>query len=191
MEEVLRDSKALLLAALMVVLVGFSPRALSQDAPPPKPKQASAPRKEGLLTPQAPSERAFLLIDADVSCTVGVERGEQGACPGWEGPEALKVSVELGQNVVEAASDEAGAVWKQVTEVKATGQSMLTVSLAESLAINRGDWVDTSTGLMWTATDVAVETWNDVDTFCQAYGAGGHRDWRLPAIEDISSIRSF
>ena len=53
----------------------------------------------------------------------------------------------------------------------------------------RGYWIDPSTGLMWTAKDNGNDiTWRKAMKYCQNLSLAGYSDWRLPTIDELSSI---
>jgi len=48
---------------------------------------------------------------------------------------------------------------------------------------------DTKTGLMWAAKDNGVDTnWDAAKSYCEEYSAGGHTNWRLPTVKELSTI---
>ena len=48
---------------------------------------------------------------------------------------------------------------------------------------------DTKTGLMWAATDNEDPiNWMDARSYCQNYSAGGHTDWRMPRLTELTSL---
>lgn len=56
-----------------------------------------------------------------------------------------------------------------------------------------GTVTDTETGLMWVKNPVAagvggVSTWNDAVQACENLAYAGHNDWRLPNINELSSL---
>ena len=49
--------------------------------------------------------------------------------------------------------------------------------------------LDTETGLMWAAKDNEIDTdWDAAQSYCENYSAGGHTNWRLPTIKELSTI---
>ena len=53
----------------------------------------------------------------------------------------------------------------------------------------RGYWADPSTGLKWAATDNGKDiTWDKGIKYCSNLRLAGYSDWRLPTIEELSSI---
>jgi hypothetical protein len=57
--------------------------------------------------------------------------------------------------------------------------------------IDNGDGTvtDAITGLMWAATDNGSPiNWPDARRYCQNYIGGGHVDWRMPTLAELSSL---
>jgi len=53
----------------------------------------------------------------------------------------------------------------------------------------RGYWIDTSTGLMWTAKDNSYDiTWGKAMKYCRSLSLAGYSDWRLPSIDELQGI---
>jgi Protein of unknown function (DUF1566) len=49
--------------------------------------------------------------------------------------------------------------------------------------------LDTETGLMWAARDNEIDTnWDAAKSYCEDYSAGGHTNWRLPTVKELSTI---
>jgi hypothetical protein len=65
---------------------------------------------------------------------------------------------------------------------------------AEDTYIDNGDGTvtDTSTGLMWLASDAqeALE-WEDALSWCENLEYAGHDDWRLPDVKELQSIVDY
>jgi len=52
-----------------------------------------------------------------------------------------------------------------------------------------GTVTDTKTGLMWAAKDNGnLINWQAARSYCQNYNGGGHTDWRIPTLTEISSL---
>ncbi|HER63436.1 MAG TPA: DUF1566 domain-containing protein [Desulfobacteraceae bacterium] len=48
---------------------------------------------------------------------------------------------------------------------------------------------DSQTGLMWAARDNGRDIdWYDAEYYCKEFVAGGYTDWRLPSIDELSSL---
>jgi hypothetical protein len=57
--------------------------------------------------------------------------------------------------------------------------------------INHGDGTvtDTRTGLMWAAKDNGSHiNWKTARSYCQNYRGGGHTDWRMPTIVELTGL---
>ena len=52
-----------------------------------------------------------------------------------------------------------------------------------------GTVTDTKTGLMWASKDNGIPiNWPDALSYCQNYSGGGHTDWRMPTLAELSSL---
>ncbi len=56
-----------------------------------------------------------------------------------------------------------------------------------------GEWVDMSTGLMWTLEDKHDKNgsgfrWAKANEYCVGLRIGGYSDWRLPTVDELKSI---
>jgi|HubBroStandDraft_2_1064218.scaffolds.fasta_scaffold93776_2 hypothetical protein len=50
-------------------------------------------------------------------------------------------------------------------------------------------WADPSTGLMWAGKDNGLNVnWNDADSFCRKLTIGSYSGWRLPDIQELSTL---
>ena len=48
---------------------------------------------------------------------------------------------------------------------------------------------DTQTGLMWAAkTGATMLNWDLANQFCRDFNGGGHSDWRLPTLAELSGL---
>ena len=64
-------------------------------------------------------------------------------------------------------------------------------AMASDRFVNNGDGTvtDTKTGLMWSATDNGNHiNWTAACSYCQSYSAGGHTDWRMPTLAELTSL---
>jgi hypothetical protein len=64
-------------------------------------------------------------------------------------------------------------------------------ALATGRFVDNGDGTvtDVITGLMWAATDNGSPiSWPDARRYCQNYIGGGHTDWRMPTLDELSSL---
>ena len=55
---------------------------------------------------------------------------------------------------------------------------------------NNGDGTvtDLMTGLTWQAIEVRPRNWQQALAYCRQLDLGGHRDWRLPTIKELSTL---
>jgi len=54
---------------------------------------------------------------------------------------------------------------------------------------NDGTVTDTKTGLMWAAKDNGeLINWTNARSYCQSYSGGGHTDWRMPTLAELTSL---
>jgi len=74
--------------------------------------------------------------------------------------------------------------------VNSTGYKAKEIARDKRFIIHNGDSVvDTRTGLMWAHTDNGKDiNWHNAKRFCTNYKGGGHTDWRMPTIKELSSI---
>ena len=48
---------------------------------------------------------------------------------------------------------------------------------------------DTKTGLHWAEKDNGSDiTWGKAKAYCEAYSAGGHKDWRMPTTKELATL---
>ena len=69
--------------------------------------------------------------------------------------------------------------------------ALIPALLAQTAAAPPRDsyWVDEDTGLAWAAADNAFGvTWTQASNYCRALTLGGHKDWTLPAIDDLQRL---
>jgi hypothetical protein len=63
--------------------------------------------------------------------------------------------------------------------------------MASDRFLSHGDGTvtDTKTGLMWAAKDNGIPiNWPDALSYCKNYSGGGHTDWRMPTLAELSSL---
>ena len=68
---------------------------------------------------------------------------------------------------------------------------IITPAIASDRFVNNGDGTvtDTKTGLMWAAKDNGdLINWTDARSYCQNYSGGGHTDWRMPSLVELTSL---
>lgn len=64
-------------------------------------------------------------------------------------------------------------------------------AIAADRFVNNGDGTvtDTKTGLMWSAKDNGNHiSWTNARSFCQSFNGGGHTDWRMPTLAELTSL---
>ena len=68
--------------------------------------------------------------------------------------------------------------------------STLSVMAADRFVDNgNGTITDTTTGLMWLATDNnALINWRGANEYCKNLRIGGYTDWRIPTLAELESI---
>ena len=50
-------------------------------------------------------------------------------------------------------------------------------------------WKDSETGLIWTVEDNGNDLgWNQANNYCENLTLGGHKDWRLPTIDELEGL---
>lgn len=104
-------------AILVLILVGTGPLSAQQDAGPVlKPKKAT----------NKPIASATLLVTCDLACNWKLDGEVKGRI---EGGSAAKATVELGQHLIVAATDDGLDQIKQLSEVKGSGQTVVSIEL--------------------------------------------------------------
>ena len=68
--------------------------------------------------------------------------------------------------------------------------SILSVMAADKFVDNgNGTITDTTTGLMWPATDNNAHiNWRGANEYCKNLRIGGYTDWRIPTLVELESI---
>jgi hypothetical protein len=162
-----------------------------------------------------PANPPTLLVMCDLACTWKLDGEEKGHIEAGKG---VKISVESGQHMVEAATEDGVDAIKKPTKVNPTGQTMVNIELwpiryarladeqqAREAAAQTQDarlraerneqeeavgfWIDPDTGLMWTKRDNGSSVgWKQALHYCRNLQLGGHADWRLPTIDELQRI---
>lgn len=68
---------------------------------------------------------------------------------------------------------------------------ILTVTAVQAADfVDKGDWtiLDRETGLMWQKLEGGKRNWEEAIVFCDNLTLAGHKDWRLPDINELMSI---
>jgi len=52
-------------------------------------------------------------------------------------------------------------------------------------------YIDTKTGLMWQAESQDKMTWHDAMEYAEDLSEGGYDDWRLPTIEELTTLIDY
>jgi hypothetical protein len=63
--------------------------------------------------------------------------------------------------------------------------------MASDRFVSNGDGTvtDSKTNLMWAAKDNGEHiNWKDARSYCQSYSGGGHTDWRMPTLAELTSL---
>jgi len=84
------------------------------------------------------------------------------------------------------------------TNVLKTGQTMVYQTgddgtyqrgVARNYAREKSIVTDKATGLMWQDyVKSSLMHWSNAGTYCSSLSLGGHRDWRLPALEELKTL---
>lgn len=82
---------------------------------------------------------------------------------------------------------------KTLEEIPGSWHRSMTAADRFQSALGGAAVLDLETGLVWATTTVATGvpgtlSWDVAVTQCNAYGAGGRRGWRLPTIEEASTL---
>jgi len=50
-------------------------------------------------------------------------------------------------------------------------------------------WEDSKTGLVWTVEDNGSDVnWSQASNYCESLTLGGHTDWRMPTLDELTDI---
>lgn len=141
-----------------------------------------------------PASAPVLLLTSDADCRV-----ELDGAPLVEvaTQQVATMEVEPGEHLLRAYSLEIdGLSWDEVIKVPETGQVVTRIELAEVIeefknirfVAAEGVIEDRKTGLMWTESVRRDVEWKNGVEICEGLTRGGHSDWRLPALNEISSL---
>jgi hypothetical protein len=144
---------------------------------------------------------ATLLVLCDLGCNWKLDGEPKGHVAAGT---FAKVKIELGEHIVNAATEDGLDSTEVDRTVKESGQSIVRIKLQpvrearlaarqsrqEQTAIAYGEtWMDPSTGLMWTRKDNGSDvTWQQATDYCWNLRSDGHSDWRLPKIDELENI---
>ncbi len=57
------------------------------------------------------------------------------------------------------------------------------------IVLKDGTVQDKKSGLNWAAKDNGTNiTWADAESYCKNYSAGGHKNWRMPTANELSTL---
>ncbi len=161
--------------------------------PKPRPTiQASEPQAAQAAQPPLPPP--VLLVTSDADCRV-----ELDGAPLVEvaTEEVSTVKVAAGEHLLRAYSLEVdGLSWDEVIKVPETGQVVARIELAQVIeefknirfVVEGGVVEDHKTGLMWTESVRRDVDWKSGVEICEESTRRGYSDWRLPALNEISSL---
>lgn len=82
-----------------------------------------------------------------------------------------------------------GSTMKTLDEIPPTWSQILPASKRFVLVMNGEAILDKETGLVWEKSpDMTERTWYDAVAYCYNKTVGGRKGWRLPTIEELSSL---
>ena len=71
------------------------------------------------------------------------------------------------------------------------GESDFVASLSSSTENGNQIITDSRTGLIWQKTYVTDKTWQEALSYCENLNYAGHSDWRLPNMNELSSLLNY
>jgi len=80
---------------------------------------------------------------------------------------------------------------EEETRQEAAKQAASPQKTSDGRFVDNGDGtvIDTRTGLMWATRDNGKDiSWDDAEQYCRNCRAGGHSDWRMPAISELQGL---
>lgn len=145
----------------------------------------------------ADAETAAWLFRTDLECRWSIDGESKGVL---HLDDRARVTLELGEHLVEAVPTSGGQRWEKVINVQEPKSEVFTIPLLEFERIElrneeqaetrkRGYWIDRDSKLMWAAKESGIVNWNEAAKHCQQITAGGFRDWRLPSIDELERLR--
>lgn len=152
---------------------------------------------------QSPPDTATWVFGTDRECRWSIDGQSKGVL---RTDQRARVTMELGDHLVEAVPTSGGPHWKQTIGVKesrneafifplmaaakpAGGPQVEESQRGRAETEKLGYWVDPESQLMWSVRMSRALNWYDATKYCQKIKTGGFKDWRLPTIEELQHIR--
>lgn len=137
-----------------------------------------------------------LRIWTDAACRLEIDGRPEGELTA-DKPRVVRVP--LGPVKVRAiALETSRAEWETTVEVTAERASRVRIRMSRSIAeVRRKErqtesYRDSKTGLMWVRRDNGADvTWQGADSYCEELGHGGFDNWRLPAIDELDTLKAI
>ena len=135
-------------------------------------------------------EAASLVVRADLDCRWSVDGKPE---PVLKSGEQAQVNLPPGEHHVEAVPLTGGPQWETTVTLRSPDPQQLTIPLraavARAEASRLGYWIDPATHLMWAAVDNGFGvSWTRAAYYCESLTLAGHKDWKLPSIDDLQHI---
>jgi len=145
---------------------------------------------------------ARLIVMCDLACVWKLDGKERGHIAAGD---SANMKAEPGQHLVTATSEDGVDQVKQLCEIHAEGQTVVSIDLKpvrdarlkttqharEKAALEDAGkiWTDPETRLMWTKKDNGNDVnWQKARIYCRNLRLAGYSDWRLPAIDELSGL---
>ena len=143
----------------------------------------------GGLVQTARGQAALLVLRSDLDCRLIIDGKSKGVLKAGS---ELQVNLPPGEHQVEASALAGSVAWQTSVTLK-TGTEVVSIpmghAVAQAEARRRGYWVDPETHLMWPAADNGLGvSWSQVAYHCRTLAIAGHRDWRLPTIDELQRL---
>ncbi len=160
-------------------------------------------------------DKATVLVRTDLDCQWSIDGESKGTL---RVDDRVRVTLALGQHLVEATPTTGGAHWEQVLDIKDSKPQVFSIPLLAlvrtmqaqrqpeaarvGLAANpswereeqettaRGYWVDPETKLMWASKDNGYRAleWKQAAAYCKKLNIAGYTGWVLPHLNELRSI---
>ena len=165
---------------------------------------ASAQQEVGAAGSKGQVPAATLLFRTDLECRWSIDGESKGVL---HLDDRVRVTLELGEHLIEAVPTAGGPRWEQVINVKELKAQVFTIPLlavqsaaaaklkaeernrARAETERRGYWIDPETRLVWAAQESNVVDWPNAAKYCRQLRVGAYRNWRLPTIEELERLR--